>query len=498
MQKKFLLNLAFLVLLNLLIKPFWIFGIDLTVQNKVGLVDYGFYFTIFNYAYLFYILLDVGLTNFNNRNIAQHAHLLNKHFSSLIILKLLLLVVYVIVTFSVALILGYRGYQLVMLAWISFNHFLLAFILYLRSNISGMLMFVTDSIISVLDRALMIIICAVLLWSGITGGVFRIEWFVYSQTAAYLLTLIVAWIIVVRKAKFRKLTWNWPFFLVILKKSLPYATLVMLMAIYYKVDSVFIERILGGEEGQRQSGIYAQGFRLLDAVNQFAWLTAVLLLPIYSRMIHQKQDLQKMVKLPYSLMITAAIIVVTGSFFYRDEIMAWLYPIHDQQTAANYAVQHAESTRVFGILMFGFLGTVTMYVFSTLLTANGSMKQLNLIALGGIGINFLCNIIFVPRLQATGGAIASLATQLATASGYILLARHTFRFKADLKFVIVLILFAGLVIGFNYISRILPFTWQLSFLTAIAVSLMAAFALRLVNLVAMFRLVKENQNDQGS
>jgi len=48
MQRKFITNLGLLILLNLLIKPFWVFGIDRTVQNIVGAEDFGFYFTIFN------------------------------------------------------------------------------------------------------------------------------------------------------------------------------------------------------------------------------------------------------------------------------------------------------------------------------------------------------------------------------------------------------------------------------------------------------------------
>ena len=48
-----------------------------------------------------------------------------------------------------------------------------------------MLMFFTDSLLSVLDRVLMIVICAVLLWGRFTGGEFKIEWFVYAQTVAY-------------------------------------------------------------------------------------------------------------------------------------------------------------------------------------------------------------------------------------------------------------------------------------------------------------------------
>ncbi|MCK4288280.1 MAG: hypothetical protein KAW86_03670, partial [Bacteroidales bacterium] len=80
MQRKFLTNLALLLFLNFLIKPFWILGIDRTVQNVVGLEDYGFYFVVFNFSLIFNILLDFGITNFNNRNIAQHNFLLNKYF----------------------------------------------------------------------------------------------------------------------------------------------------------------------------------------------------------------------------------------------------------------------------------------------------------------------------------------------------------------------------------------------------------------------------------
>ena len=70
MLKKFLKNIALVLFLNLLIKPFWILGIDRTVQNVVGVADYGFYYSIFSFSFLLNILLDFGITNFNNKNIA--------------------------------------------------------------------------------------------------------------------------------------------------------------------------------------------------------------------------------------------------------------------------------------------------------------------------------------------------------------------------------------------------------------------------------------------
>lgn len=491
MQKKFLINLALLLFLNFLIKPFWIFGIDRTVQNTVGLADYGFYLNLFNFAFLFNILLDAGITNFNNRNIAQHVQLLNKHFSSLVVLKFLLTFVYVAVTLTAAVAIGYRGEQLVMLAWVGFNQFLLSFILYFRSNISGLLMFKTDSILSVLDRVLMILICSVLLWGNVTGGTFRIEWFVYAQTAAYVATLIIAMVIVMRKARFVKFHWDRRFFLVILKKSFPFAILVLLMSVYNRVDSVFLERLIGGEEGERQVGIYAHAFRLLDALNQFAWLFAVLLLPIYSRMIKHREDVGRMVRLPFSLLITAAITVVVSSYFYRYEIMEWLYPKEEYMTEAEFALQLGQSARVYGILMFGFLGSTTMYVFSTLLTANGNLRQLNLIALSGIAVNFIVNAILVPEMQATGAAFASLSTQLFTAGAYMIIAGRYFRFRVDYGFIARIIFFALIVVGITLVSKELPFAWLTGLSFMLAASLIAALGLKLINLGEMLRLVRE-------
>ena len=64
---------------------------------------------------------------------------------------------------------------------LAFNQGLVAIILYLRSNLSGIQMFVKDSVISVLDRFLMILFCSLLLWGNVTDRSFEIEWFIYTQ-----------------------------------------------------------------------------------------------------------------------------------------------------------------------------------------------------------------------------------------------------------------------------------------------------------------------------
>jgi len=117
----------------------------------------------------------------------------------------------------------------------------------------------------------------------VTSSTFQIEWFVYAQTSAYLLTAIIALAVVVKKASFKRLNWNMPFFVMIIKQSFPFAVLVLLMTFYNRIDPVMIERLLPDKLGDEQAGIYASAYRLLDASNMIAYLFSVLLLPLFFR-----------------------------------------------------------------------------------------------------------------------------------------------------------------------------------------------------------------------
>lgn len=480
MKRKFLTNLALLLFLNLLIKPFWVLGIDRTVQNVVGDEQYGFYFALLNFSLILNILLDAGITNFNNRNIAQHNFLLPKHLSNIVGLKFLLALVYAAFSLIVAAVIGYSKIQIHLLLFLIFNQFLVSFILYLRSNISALHLFRTDSLISVLDRTLMIIICSILLFTHTFREQFRISWFVYAQTAGYFLTAIITLAVVLNKSGRIKVRFNPSFYLVFLRKSYPYAVLILLMALYNRIDSVMLERILPGSRGHEQAGIYAQAFRLLDAVSMFGVLFSGLLLPIFSKMIKQGEPVGQMLKLSYTLLIVPAIVIAVTSIYYDGEIMSALYTSNT-----------AYSSDLLGILMVGFTGIATTYIFGTLLTANGSMKHLNLMAFSGMILNVTLNLILIPRYEAYGSAYASMATQMFTAVAQLILTLFIFRIKPQPFYILQLILFIGAVVLLTEISRTVDF-WFYGYLTAIAGSVLVAFLLRLISIKNLFRIFMYN------
>ncbi|MBQ6071670.1 MAG: polysaccharide biosynthesis C-terminal domain-containing protein [Bacteroidales bacterium] len=471
-QKDFIFNICLLLFLNLLVKPFWLLGVEVGVQNQVGAADYGLYFAIFNFTYVFYMLLDMGICNFNNRTIARNNQLLDRYLSSIIVLRLILCIVYFVVIYTVALIIGYRGIQLKLLFWIGLNQFLNATMLYLRSNVSALLMFKTDSCLSVLDRLLAILFCSMLLWGHLTDKPFRIEWFVYCQTAAYLLAIAVALFIVLKKSKLRRLAWNKKLSLLILKKSLPFALLTLLMAFYNRIDSVMIERLLPVDIATTQAGIYASAFRLLDALVMIAYLFSVILLPLFSKMIKEKENVQPIVRTAFSFLYVFAIGATVVLVCYREPILAWLYNDHV-----------AASASVFALLIPCIIPIAFTYVFGTLLTANGSLKKLNITAMAGIIVNILINIILIPRFQARGAAVTSLCTQSVVSLLQFFIAIRELKVPLRSLPWVSCLLFTILIIPTTLLAhQYLPLKVLPSLIILVAVTLTYGFVTRLIDI----------------
>jgi len=484
MKQKFVSNLVLLLLLNLIIKPFYILGIDAGVQNAVGAKDYGLYFALFNLSFLLNILSDLGITNFNNRNIAQHRQLLDKHFSKLVSLRMVLIIFYVAITAIVGMTLGYSKPTMILLGWILVNQSLASFLLYLRSNLAGLHLFKQDSIISVLDRFLLILFCGYALWIRSSTEPFKIEWFVWFQGISYAIAIIVAFIMVRSQVKEWKFEFSRIFSLSILKQSLPYALLVLLMGLYHRMDSVMLERML--PEGSIASGIYAQGFRFLDALNNFSFLFAVLLFPIFARMLKKKMDINGVLLVASKILFSGIIIISFTAYLYGFELMSWRY---DENLL--------EASKTFMVLISSALFFGVVLIFGTLLTADGKLKALNYIAISGVVINFILNYVLIPKHQAYGSAVATLITQGITALAHLLLAKKVYKLPINWVVIGKLIFLSLFLVGFTYFSRDMHYMWMIKALTLVILSSLLAITIGLINISGLWELIKSKQTEDN-
>lgn len=469
-----------MLFMNLFIKSIYILGFDRAVQNEVGAASYGIYFAIFNFSFILTIILDFGITNFNNKNIAQNNHLLTKHFSGLFTLKIILAVIYILVVTTIGLLIGYDTRLMKLLLVQGFNMFLLFFINYLRSNLGGLHLFKTDAIVSVLDRSILIILCTIMIKTGVLKNPDGngIMYFVYAQTISYFITAVTAFIIILRKTHTFKITFNWPFSLMILKKSLPYATLILLMS-FSRIDTVMIERMLPIGIGDVQSGIYAQPFRLLDATSMIGFLVAGMLLPVFSRMLKYKESVEPLIKLISRLLLVPSIVIGVGCAFYNIELMGMLYHEHIE-----------ESAKIFSLLMLSFIGVAVNYIFGTLLTANGSMKQLNYMYALSMIFYILSDYVLIKKYGAYGAAITCMCNQFLTSIIQVIIAQNIFKFKINYRLINTFIMFAIGVIAINYGSKMLPFNWLVNFSCMLFSCGLWAFISGIISIKSIVRIMK--------
>jgi O-antigen/teichoic acid export membrane protein len=423
-NREFILNILLLVFINLLIKPFFIFGIDLTVQNRVG-EDYGLYFALLNLAYIFQILNDFGIQNFNSRYLSQHPQLLPKYFPNLLAIKGLLSVLYIALTLFVAWgIFGYSSRELPLLLILLVNAVLVQLTLYLRSNLSGLGHYRLDSFLSSLDKLLMLITCGALLWGNLPIPL-NIETFALAQTLALALTALLVFGLLRQKADFPvRPSWakNWragrPVVLFLLRKSFPYALVILLMFAYTRLDGVLLERLL--PNGKAHAEVFAAAYRLLDACNMFGFMFASLLLPMFARLLKKtdKRGVRSLASLSFNLLWAGSVTLATVICFAREDLLHLMMP-----SRAN-----AYRWDTLGVLIWAFVPVSLTYIFGTLLTAHEKLREMNRVFIFGILLNLALNLFLIPRYQAFGAAVATVLTQSFVSVGMMWLCAKTFHF----------------------------------------------------------------------
>ena len=429
-----------------MVKPLFIFGIDLGVQNRAPEGEYGRYFALLFVAYLFQIITDFGIQNFNNRHVSQHPHLMAKYFPNLLALKLVLSFAYLIITPLLALLLfRYRLDDMPLLLVLLFNQALIQLIFFLRSNVSGLGHYRLDSLLSSADKLLMLFTCGALLWFSSDAAPFSLLQFALAQTLALALTAVLVLFTLRSKATFslkpswaagrwregrRMMFWLW-------RKSLPYALVILLMSAYTRLDAVLLERLL--PDGRVHADVYAGAYRLLDAANMLGYLFASLLLPMFAKQLRQDpsgQSSRPLVALSFRLIWAGSLSLALAVSFAQQEILQLMMP----ERASAYRWE------VLGLLIWAFVPVCTTYIFSTLLTAHERLMQMNRFFLIAIGLNLALNFILIPRFEAYGAVISTLSTQCFVALAMIVLCMREFRYRPSVKGVVQISLYSSWVL----------------------------------------------------
>ena len=436
------------------------------MQNRLGDETYGIYFALFSFCYLFQVLLDLGIQNYNSRRIAQNRQLVTEEFPYVLGSKLILMVLFFILVTVVGLFIGYPADYLPMILGIGMILFLQILYVYIRSHFSALGHYKKESWLSALDKLLMIIVLGYCLY---VASDISIEIFIRGQILALSISCLVGLVLLSRLFRIN-IKFSVEKTRKIIKQSLPFALVILLMTLYTRMDSVMLERLL--DDNGKAAGVYATGFRLLDAANIMGYLFAMLLLPMFARLLSEKEAVYPLLKSSLGLLFSFATIITALSLLLAPDILNLIYDDISQ-----------DNVIVFRLLMVSFWFMSIAYIYGSLITASGELRSFNMLLLAGIACNWLLNLWLIPQYQAAGAAIATLITQAFVCIGQIILASARHKLKHEPAFLLKLLSFMGITFAALYtLSIFKPMNWYIQGVLLLLILVIASFSMGIFRL----------------
>ena len=477
MLNKFLKSLSLLLLLNLLVKPFWVLFVDRLVQEQVGNTSFGMYQTFASFSLIFSIILDPGIKNFYNTTLSKTPEVHSRDTGRFLMLKLLLGMVFFLIIAGIAFSNeDYRANTSLFLL-LALNQVLLSMLLFLRSTLTGLGFYKRDSIMSIVDRLFMVAMALPIFFTSWFPTLKSVESFAWIHTWGYIGGILVCLLFLGKYTLQINFTLKFKGFGSILKGSFPFALFTGLMSLYIYADFIMLERLM--PNGFESAGLYRKSYRFLEASSMFALLFGNLLLPVFSAIIGKKEDMAGMIRIVFKILVIPSFFVSVACYGYRVELMDLFYPGEQAIVAES-----------FGWLMMDYMAITMFYLFGTALTAAHELKLLNTIAGLGVVVNIGLNAYLIPRIGIKGAVIATLCTHGMVSLFQMASTLRMYNIYPKWSVIARVLGYIGLII-LSFISlKYSPLNWSLQLLILSALSLTFALFFKVFSFKQLLVLLK--------
>lgn len=427
----FFKGLSWLIVLNLLVKPVWIFAIDRAVQNEVGNAVYGTYFSLFNLSYVLLFIADAGLSNMLNQRLAAEEKV---SAGQLLQIKFLLLLFYVVA----CCLTGWLTHisEWTVLFYVIGIQVLTSMFVFLRSLITAHQYFRADAFFSVADKSLMVLLCGTIFY-GIVAQITIVR-FLQLQTASLALTVSAAFFFV-RQYKLLPIE-NRQHNSAVLKFTAPFAAIILLMSLHCRLDAFLLERLHAN--GATEAGIYAAAYRLLDAGNTAGWLAASFLVPFIARNKRGRSTVASVVLTVRHALLFLSVSVVVLVMQFAPWLQKVLY--HNNE---GYQIQ---------VLQYCLLCLPAYYlvhVYGAVLTATSKFVVFLKILGGCVIFNVVMNVYLVPKYGAFGCCLTALVSQYTCGIALMLASGKKLRLPLGFKWLFGYLFWAGALYGMLWAGK---------------------------------------------
>ena len=469
-MKKFFGNISLAVVLNLAVKSLWILA-ENKVQDKITHELFGSYSALFSLGFLFLAVADLGINQYATKTLAPRQDLLTSLFPNLFTLKLFLALIYPVFMVGVGWLLEYRGMELWYLFVLCGIHSVIQVIAFFRGTFQAFQKFRLDAVASVLDRAILLAIVGILLWTE----QITLDSFIYARLISTGVVMVFLYFFLIRFFGWIKPRIQAAEYKKVLKAAFPFAIMTLLYSVNDRVDQVMLERLIGGQKGDLETGLYAGAYRWVDATMMYLWTVLPIFFARFALHTNDVKEKQKLLNLGQVMAALPMIFAAVFVFIYGEKLLF----LFTHSTDAELLVMESCLKILFiSVLVNGFFA-----VYSTLLTSTGHERLVSFMIAGGIALNIILNVIFIPEYGAVAAAWNTLASYSLLSLGYAIYI--TFKLKVSLpwKNLGKLIVVGGVFAGAFYGLSLTPLPWYLNSAIAGLILLLGAWIAGFVKLV---------------
>jgi len=374
------------------------------VQDRIGHEQYGLFAALNALAFLFIVIVDLGINQFVTKKFASETQIRSELYSTYFSFKFALAGFYPFFMIGIGYLLGYTHQEILLLFLISLSYCALQLIMYLRAKFQASQLFTIDSIASIADKTILIVLSFVVLGMGIT---------LHNYVDARLLAAVIALIIVAVPAikiyspNAFKFNWNYVTWKSIVKQTYPFAFITVLFSVHDKIDQVMIERMLG----DHASGLYAGAYRWLDAFMMFLWIVLPMFFARFAFYKNTNQDMSKVLTMAQIVSAVPMIFVSCFVWFYGEKLFFLL--------GNSTSLEIAEMTLCLKILFTAVFIHAYFACLGTLLSATGGEFYINRMLIFSILLNVVLNIVLLPLMGIAGAAVATACSTLFISVSYL-------------------------------------------------------------------------------
>ena len=368
---------------------FW----TILIARYLGVSDYGIVSFAISFTGLIVIFMDLGMSTYITREIAKHKELVNKYMSNIFLLKLILSIIFLIITVLILILLGYSRLTILVTLIFTFEMIVIS----LTGFISGIFQAFEElkyqSIGTIINSGLLLL--GILFTMFFDLGVIYIAFaylFACSIHFAYILNKYI------QMFSFPKLELDLSFIQKTIINSIPFGLTNFFYTIYFSIDIVMLSYLTG----DYVTGIYKSAYNIINVFATFFVVYQSVIFPVMSKFFKESQNLLKTsyaLSVKYLLMIILPIII--GVFLYAGQIVDLIYS--NQYSLASTPVQILIWT-----VCFLFINGAA----SILLNAIDKEKTVTKIYIIAAIFNVCLNLIMIPKFSYNGASIATVLSEI--------------------------------------------------------------------------------------